>query len=470
MKIRHERPASDLSFQVRAPLGLELVTGEQLTLTEWSLEGFEFPGKSDVLPKEAKLSIPFQGVDIRFPVTLVQKPGTQHLTFEGLTGRQRETLAVFYRSLLSGKMAATDEIITSLDTPVDLVPMGETDEEKSKATAGKSPRSLRAMMTVAMYIVIACMVAYTVGSGIYGKMATIQIYNARIEAPLQPHRTGEAAFVDDILVAAGDRVSQGDVLIALSTPDSSAAIDDVRDRIRRQEDRLEEAERLAASLGGRIAEAREALIGRVAQLPPERHVAGEEALEAFDGRYAAEHQDLFAAHATALREVEAVLSELRRLRRDRGRLRNAADAMNIIAGQDGIVGEVLVFEGEFVPRGEVAVVLEAAEPRIVRGWLDQSMATVVHPGMQASITFDTFDGRRTHQGVIAGLEAGVDRDFSSEFGMLTTIRVTDLTPEETREALPHLAAVEVHASRRWASRLRRMIRSIPIFSQEAGDV
>lgn len=70
MKIRHERPMSDLSFQVCAPLGLELSTGERLTISDWSIQGFEFPNESDVLPKEAVLSIPFQGVDIRFPIKL----------------------------------------------------------------------------------------------------------------------------------------------------------------------------------------------------------------------------------------------------------------------------------------------------------------------------------------------------------------------------------------------------------------
>ncbi|MEO1797222.1 MAG: hypothetical protein AAFR53_09420, partial [Pseudomonadota bacterium] len=114
MKIRHERPMSDLSFQVRAPLGLELSTGERLTVSDWSLEGFEFPHESDVLPKEAVLSIPFQGVDIRFPITLARQGTGKFLTFEGLSGRQRETLAVFYRSILSGKMASTEEVITSL--------------------------------------------------------------------------------------------------------------------------------------------------------------------------------------------------------------------------------------------------------------------------------------------------------------------------------------------------------------------
>ena len=93
---------SDLSFQVRAPLGLELATGDVVRVTNWSLNSLEFPHDADVLPTQGVLSIPFQGVDIRFPVRFAPGSDERELVFEGLTGRQRETLAVFYRSILSG--------------------------------------------------------------------------------------------------------------------------------------------------------------------------------------------------------------------------------------------------------------------------------------------------------------------------------------------------------------------------------
>ena len=126
---------SDLSFQVRAPPKLELVSGDILKVENWSLRGIEFPGNAEVLPQKAQLSIPFQGVDIQFPVPFKPADEEGWLEFDELTGRQRETLAVFYRSILSGKMASTEEVITSLDTPVDLIPMGETDEEVRQVMA-----------------------------------------------------------------------------------------------------------------------------------------------------------------------------------------------------------------------------------------------------------------------------------------------------------------------------------------------
>lgn len=35
VKVRHERPQSDLSFQIQAPLGLRLVTGEVVRIAQW---------------------------------------------------------------------------------------------------------------------------------------------------------------------------------------------------------------------------------------------------------------------------------------------------------------------------------------------------------------------------------------------------------------------------------------------------
>ena len=173
MKIRHERPMSDLSFQVRAPLGLELAPGEVVSVTCWSLNGLEFPHDTDVLPSQGVLSIPFQGVDNRIPVRFMPGGTDRELIFEGLTGRQRETLAVFYRSILSGKMASTEDIITSLDTPVDLVPMEETEEERVEDSKGKTPRILRVLWSLSLYAMVGAVVFGMLGQQIWSRLSAI---------------------------------------------------------------------------------------------------------------------------------------------------------------------------------------------------------------------------------------------------------------------------------------------------------
>lgn len=446
MKIRHERPMSDLSFQVRAPLGLELSTGERLTISDWSLQGFEFPNESDVLPKEAVLSIPFQGVDIRFPIKLKRDGDTRFLTFDGLTGRQRETLAVFYRSILSGKMASTEDVITSLDTPVDLVPMEETEEEKAVGTAGKSPRSLRAIFSVLLYLCIGAAVFWTLGSGIWGKLATVDIHNARIEAQMLDHTTADHGFVKQVLVAPGDYVERGDILVRLTDAEGEAALTDVRSRIDLLENRLAQAALTEQELARRNALIREQIVAALQPTFPQVRAL----LDAFDARLARPHMDLFAAHDAALLQIDMLEDELRRLRRERGQLREAGDALHVTALDDGFVTDVFVLRGQMVGRAAIVAVVEADAARQARGWLDQSMAAAIYPGMSVSAEIASASGPQRLEGVVESIEAGIDPEISPEFGMLVRVSFPKLTNEETRATLPHLSPTSLEAERPWA--------------------
>lgn len=450
MKIRHERPMSDLSFQVRAPLGLELNSGERMTVSNWSLQGFEFPNDSDVLPKGAILSIPFQGVDIRFPVKLKREGETRFLSFEGLTGRQRETLAVFYRSILSGKMASTEEVITSLDTPVDLVPMEETEEEKAVAVAGASPRSLRAFLSVLLYLCIGAVIFWTLGTGIWGKLASVEIRNARIEAQLLPHKAADRGFVKEVMVAPDAQVQRGDILVRLTDPAGEAALEDVRSRIELIEGRLTTASATQEHLAARIARTRAAIVAALQPTFPQVT----RLLAAFDARYAPEHADLFAAHAAAVLQVDTLDDELRRLKRERGRLRDAGDALHIVAQTDGTVTQVMVLEGQLVTRGMDIAVIEESGARLARGWLDPSMSAAIYPGMAVSVTVAGPQGPRRLAGRVDQVAAGIDPELSPDFGMLVNVRFDGLSAGETRSTLAHLAPVEMTAQRPWAMRQR----------------
>ncbi|MGR3491771.1 MAG: HlyD family secretion protein [Shimia sp.] len=448
MHIRHERPMPDLAFQVRAPLGLELTTGERVTIEEWSLSGFTFPGDALVLPREAVLSIPFQGVDIRFPVALDRDGTSRTLRFKNLTGRQRETLAIFHRSLLSGKMAATGDVITSLDTPVDLVPMGETEEEASASGAKVVPRGLRAAASVALYLLVGALVFYTLGSGIWGKLATVPIQNARIEAALVPHTAPARGYVKDVLVAPGDTVAQGDLLVRVTDPEGEAALADVRSRIELIERRLTAAENAEARAAQRIATARAQIEAAVHPTFPQVM----RLLTDFDGRYAPAYADLFAAHDAVLAQVDTLADELRRLKRERGRLRDAADAMHIIAANAGTVTELPLLKGQMVARGTMAAVVERAEARQARGWLDPSMAAALHLGMGVTIQMASAEGPQTLRGEIARIEAGIDPNLSPAFGMLVHVTFPALSAEATQATLPHLTPVSLRAERPWAAR------------------
>ncbi|MEM8553765.1 MAG: HlyD family efflux transporter periplasmic adaptor subunit [Pseudomonadota bacterium] len=457
---------SDLSFQVRAPLGLDLASGETVTIESWSLKGLHFPLAQGELPETAVLSIPFQGVDIRFDVAFDIDHDTQFLSFKGLTGRQRETLAVFYRSILSGKMASTEEIITSLDTPVDLVPMEETEEEKAEGTKGKTPRSLRAFFSVLLYLLVSTFVVWTLGKGIWTRVGHVDIQNARIEAELIPHMAPEGGFAKRILVSAGERVEEGQTLIEVSTPETSAALSEVRSRIGILEKRLAATKAREAELQSVIAERRGRLARAMDTGPVAERTRLSEVLADFDRRISAEHGPLFEAHAAVQRELNLIEDELRRLRRQRGTLRAAADALHIIAAKTGHIREISALPGQYLQRGHVAIELESAAKRQARGWLDQRMASALHAGMPVDVTISRGGAPEILSGRIENLEAGINPELSPDFGMTVTVAFPNLSADVVRTTLPHHMPVDLSATRHWVTNLETRTQSLLAF---AGD-
>ncbi len=460
MKVRHERPMAELDFSVTAPLRLELASGESVVVSQWSLRGFQYPDDVDVLPKEAVLSIPFQGVDVRFSVELLEGDTPGFLQFVDLTGRQRETLSVFYQSLLSGRMAVTDDIITSLDCPVDLVPMGETDQEAAEASKTKSPRSLRAALNVFVYLAIGCLVFWTLGAGIYGKLATVGIHNARVEAPLMAALAVDTAYVKEIPVAVGTSVRRGDILVRLTTPDNESALSDVRGRINLLEARLLDVQARETAVLAQYAAMRDQFLLGFRTTSDETRVPFLAAAAAFDAGLSAEGQGIHDLKSALSREVDATQDELRRLRRDRGRLRGASDALHVRAAENGIVTQIDVLKGQLVSRGTGVAVVEANTARQVRGWLDQNMTASVHLGMPIDVRINTNGQTQKLQGRISAIEAGIEPEISPDFGMLVTVDLDLATPGASRAMLPHLMPVEVTAQRPWAVSISNLVRGI----------
>lgn len=454
---------SDLNFQVRAPLKLELVSGDVVTVENWSLKGIEFPGDAEVLPQKAQLSIPFQGVDIQFPVGFKPADEEGWLQFDGLTGRQRETLAVFYRSILSGKMASTEEVITSLDTPVDLVPMGETEEEEEQGKAKQPPRLLRVIWNITFYAVLAVTVFGLVGGQIWNAITRVGVAQARIEAPYLDHIVAEGAYVERVLVEEGDRVKQGAKLVILSSPDNTGEVTEIRREVRRAEDIVARAqERLDRHLAGLDAE-RERLLRRFLEAIAARAIedfvhdtrleevhAAWAALHAFDAGLSVLPDDF---HDIRLQLVDALSAEELILGRRKRRLsaaKSEGGAADIVAAEDGIVRDIAVFRDQFVARGTLAVTIEERSPRLAVGWLNEGMSAAVYQGMDASVKVNVGGQTQQFPGKVVNIEAGVDPDRPGVFGL--RISVLPNIPEDLdRHVLLRPGApIEMQLKRGWA--------------------
>ncbi|MEL6571354.1 MAG: HlyD family efflux transporter periplasmic adaptor subunit [Pseudomonadota bacterium] len=462
MKVRHERPQSDLAFKVRAPLKLTLETGKVVAIDEWSLTGFTYPEDADILPKVGLLSIPFQGVDVQFDTRFVNGDGPRELRFDGLTGRQRETLAVFYRSILSGKMASSEDVITSLDTPVDLVPMGETEEEEAQGKAKSKSRLLRILWNVTFYTVMAFLIFGVIGNQVFSRLSQVTLEHARIVAPIIVHRSTEAGFVDKVHVSPGDLVSRGDLLVELDLPDRDAELDDVREDINFAERELETAEtRLRAHQGVRSderARLRAAFLAEVSQHDHRDYfvdgdygdlAAAREALDRFDRESRLAQGTYFDLENELKRIYDEREMRQSRLKRDLGNIKDSMEAVHIYALADGVVQDVEVFEDQHAARGTTFVVIEEYTPRVARAWLNEARSDAIYLGMPTSIRFNDGGGTRSLPGRITDMTAGIDPTVSDEFGVIVTVKLDDLSTEDLRSQFRPDAPVTVTARKNW---------------------
>lgn len=408
MKLRHERPMPELAYEVAAPLRLSLPDGDSLGVTRWSLAGFRVPGDVDVFPTHGTVSIPFQGVDVAFPVKW-GKPKDGFCHWENLTGRQREAMGVFYQSLLSGKMASTEDMITALDTPVDLVPMSETDDEKEQGTKGKAPRSLRVVLNSAMYFIAAVVIFGFLATQIWSRVSGVNIQHARIEAPFHSVIVNNQAYVDRVNVAVGDTVSLGDVLARMSDPKGESRLDDIRGDIKRMERRIAEVDRELEK------------------------VAQERARIISFAKGNAELASQLDKREIELRRQRADLNwDLRRLRRDRGNQADLARAHDLTAPVSGIVRDVAILPDQFMARGATAITVEEHSARMVRGWVTDARAASLYPGMKASVTANIQGKRQSLPAIIERIEAGTDPALPGQYGLIVWARLTDVSLEETR--------------------------------------
>ncbi len=460
MKIRHERPMSELAFRVRAPLRLELSDGSEVVVREWSLVGLRFADDVDILPVTGNLVIPFQGVEIKFPVRLKQDETSGEARFVDLTGRQRETLALFYRSILNGQMAATDQIITSLDTPVDLVPMGETEEEENDGKAKAVPRRLRAAFSLGIYALVAVLVFGLLGSQLWNRLNIIRLNSGYISAPISQYVAGQGAFVEEIRVTPGERVKAGQTLIVLSDPNRSADVEQIRSEIRLAKARLAEARIALEDFEARIEGKRRQLVRIYQQeqrkLRLRQFLGGYDlelvtmalrAIQTFDDDLTTYVGELGTELMRKQGLVEERDKQYRWLKRDLSNKKEAAAAVNIVATEDGTVGEIVVIKNQFVQRGETTLSLEAQEARVAVGWLSDRKADIVHVGMSATIRFNRGAGRQSANGTVIDIVSGVHPHSPDQFGMVVTVSIDHSGIDDTRFMFAPNAPVSLELDR-----------------------
>lgn len=460
MNIRHECPLPDLSFSVTAPLHLHRANGCKTIVRRWSLAGVWLDPHAQDLSGDVHMSVPFQGVEVSFPIRLLRTETPGHYRFQDLTVRQRETLSTFHQGLLTGQMVSTADMITSLDTPVDLVPMTETDAEATAGRATSKPRGLRIAWNAALYALLAGLLLAFLGTHIWQRVSRIELEHARFTAPVVAYTVPDAGYVSRLYVGQGDTVAAGDVLAKIEDPDRESDVEDVRAEVMLSERRLIAAQERLARHAALHAVQRAALRDafqrvwtqwqshdpRAAQYPP--HIdAAWRARYTFDRGRDAQAGGYFDMLATLKATVEERELDLRRWKRALRHRKAAADKLLIRAQNTGTVLALHARKNDHVERNQLVVEVEDNRPREAVAWLDDAMATRVYVGMKAQISYVYRGEKQTSAGTVTDVQAGTDALQPDRYGMVLTIKADDAGVLNTRKWLHRNAPAQISLMR-----------------------
>lgn len=447
MRISHERPAADTEPHIIAPLIVVLADGQRLTARQWSLRGIRDRVLDGHALTGARLEIPFQGFQIGFPVELLPSADGSLWVFEGLTGRQREALGVFYRNLLTGRMAATEEVITALDTPVDLVPMGETAEEKAAGMAKAKPRRLRAMLSVTWYVGLFCTVMGLLGTIGWNTIEGVELMHTRVVAERLELRAPREGYVFQ-QTPLNHMQPNAAVLARVEAPEGNETLADVERRHVALQQRVAEAR---ARLGAHD-RARADVRAMVANL----HSPA--ALRRFDAGVSLRPGDFNDIRGQLESQLRLHETDLERTGIDLRRLRQLQQYMHMTAPVPGFVAFWHVRDGQFVRPADPVAIFETDTPRLVRGWADDRVGTMLRAGMRAGIVITSAGVERRLEGRVTLIEAGVDPTAPERFGlglngMMVTIAVDGLDAAAARDVLPFNSPAQVIVYRGLLQRL-----------------
>ena len=434
--IAHERPAPETEPHVIAPLILVLPDGTRLVARKWWLGGISDVALAGHDLADVRMEIPFQGIDVGFPVKLDPVGDDGPWLFKDLTGRQREALGLFYQNLLTGKMAATDEVITALDTPVDLIPMGETAQEQAAGQAQTKPRVLRIAFNILWYVGLFCLLVGFLGSFAWSRIEGITLSHARVYAERQELRVPREGYLNRIVLNPGP-VQEGTILARLEDPEIEAALEDVHSRIKVLETRISEGrERLRLHLSMQE-DVRETL-GRL---------YSDAAMARFDAGISIRPGDYNDQRAKLEQELRGFETDLARATSALRNLRQQRTSMRIASPTGGLVAEWLAEDGQYMREGDTLAIYETNAPRVIRGWLDDRATDSVRPGMQAEITVPGRDREIRMTGRIISVEAGANPSEPDRFGLIVTVEAVGLMPDETRAKLQFNTPTEVVVKR-----------------------
>lgn len=466
MIIGHESPKPELSWLVQAPLFIETPGQESVKIDRWSLSGFEWPKLAGACPETGILTVPFQGIDIRFPVRLGFDKDTSNATFHDLSSRQRETLALFYRALLSGRMASSADIITSLDTPLDLVPLQETDADMAVAIKHPPPRILRIALNVMTYLIMAVLIVGVLGNNIFSHLDRIDIRHGRVLAPTSMVVAPRDGYVKAILTRPGASVQAGDIMLKLHNPVLSGSLQKAEVDLELAKDDLANLNAAVAELMQlrsvshpltRLSHARQIHLQYLGGKGFENLRTQWVALRGQDPELAKKFDPLEVTIDLLLAQINRHKREVETRQLERNSRVELLQSAHVFAQSTGIVREILVQPGQYLRPNDPVILFETDSPRVAIGWVSERFSETIYIGMPAHIGLNQAGNRKGLSGTVVDVMAGDDPERPGEFGIIVTVAAQGLEADELRGVLREGAPVNLSAERQIYQRLRGWI-------------
>lgn len=441
MEVRHEPPSAETMFRLRAPLHVGFPDGQAVKVDDWSLKALYTPDLDGRELDGLMLSIPFQGAGVYFPIELEKGEAENEYLFRNLTGRQRETLALFYRNLMSGRMSSTADMITALDSPVDLVPMGETEAERRAGESRTGSRRARALVNLAYYGTLFLLVAGFLGMVAWNRFSTVPVLSAHVSAATSQFLAPVAGYVREMPVPEGAKAQEGEVVVRLDDQEALRL--------------LAEAETAGAETVQMLA-ATEARLAAHAAQSAEARAAFRGGVERFDQGVSVNTGDYHDIRLKLEAEATAQRAEIERLKTRAASFRERAEATALAAPGPGTVVRHLVRPFDMVRPGDPLVLFELDEPRSIVAHLPATSVLKIWPGMRADIAYMRDGDRLAMQGAVQRIH--VDGQGAGQL-LVATITVPGLGVEDSRrlfvEGMPVFVALKPERLAHWVQGWRK---------------
>ena len=467
---------------------------------------------------QCRLSLPFQGFGIDFPVRARVDGFTTHgelnASFLQLNERQGDILSFFAEELIRGSMTVIDDVILHLDRPIELV--SQKPDESAPEVASASKISPKLVLMSMAYILIGLVVVGYAYLTVNSNFLQLEIEAAVVAAPLEPMRATSDGRLAQIPVGAGELVRPDTVVMAIEDPKLDEEIERARIRVEslqsellsKRSEFLAERDRYSSyrnRLQSRVAQAEQSVAtlerrtqialrqrNRFAQLLARGHTTKSKFDETADAyteiaglltqarlTLSAETEKLTSLSKTAHYEGKGRIRELaagvelysERIvlsQREQAALENRKRRLMLRAPKAGRILRLLRTSGSTVKRGEELALFERDEPRTVVAYLLQNEVVQIGLGDEALVFFPSLDVRvqgrveaidRT-EGFVDEARAKYSWRGVKDRSARVTLSILNKSHDEIRQSFPPGLPAVVIFDRRDTNEIREQWKSI----------